>query len=158
MSDDTATTVYTLPTGVESVACVAEGSISADEQGTLHAHASKGEAGWTSKGHAVEAHCEGFAVKGTPSHWVARWSGIEGSLEVLNGKDGTSIAHAESMHVRFLQRLGDRIVAGCENGDIHVWDADVFERRLSATSKTAPPSENPRKSALQDKLRKLRER
>tara|TARA_B100000795_G_C22761484_1_gene423797 strand:- start:371 stop:1450 length:1080 start_codon:yes stop_codon:yes gene_type:complete len=158
VSDDTATTVYTLPSGVESVACVEGGSISADEQGTLHAHASKGDAGWTSKGHPVEAQCEGFAVKGELSHWVARWSGMEGSLEILNGKDGSSIAEDESMHVRFLQRLGDRIVAGCENGDVHVWDADVFERRLSATSKSAPADENPRKSALQDKLRKLRER
>jgi hypothetical protein len=51
-----------------------------------------------------------------------------------------------------------RLVVGCENGDVHVWERSVFDRRLSSNSQENQGRKDARKSALQDKLRKLRER
>lgn len=51
-----------------------------------------------------------------------------------------------------------RLIVGCENGDVHVWERGVFDRRLSNNSIEDEGPRNARKSALQDKLRKLRER
>ena len=49
-----------------------------------------------------------------------------------------------------------RTAMGCEYGSIQVWEKDEFERRMKADKKAAPKNE--RKSALQDKLRALRDR
>ena len=129
-----------------------------DETGGLHAFSSHETIAWQQQGDPIESHCRGFKVNGDDSHWVARWSGVSGSLTVVNANDGTQLATATSVHVRFLRCLGDRVIAGCENGDVHVWDRTVFERRISEKKNDASGEKDPRKTALQDKLRKLRER
>tara|TARA_B100000768_G_scaffold71899_1_gene68965 strand:+ start:7187 stop:8266 length:1080 start_codon:yes stop_codon:yes gene_type:complete len=158
VSDRSSSVVHALESGVESLVCLENGAVVAEETGDLHAFAKDGKSTWTQKGDAIESHCVGFEVNGKPTHWIARWSGVSGTLVVADQSNGATLAEAPSLHVRFLKSAGKRVIAGCENGDVHVWEMAVFERRMSAKKSDDDASENPRKSALQDKLRKLRER
>ena len=72
--------------------------------------------------------------------------------------DGTQLAASESIDVRFLSFAAGRMVAGCENGDVHVWETGLFTRRFTSKSEGQNPASDPKKNALQEKLRKLRER
>lgn len=157
VSDRSSSVVHALPSGVDSIVCLENGAVVAEETGELHAFTKGEKPSWTQKGDEIESHCHGFEVNGKPSHWIARWSGTSGTLVVANQSNGATLAEAPSLHVRFLTSAGNRVIAGCENGDIHVWEKAVFERRMSAKTSDADAPENPRKSALQDKLRKLRE-
>jgi hypothetical protein len=106
----------------------------------------------------IVSHCGGFESNGAKTHWIARWSGFEGSLEAVNAESGDVLAISSQMHVRFMHSNEQRLIVGCENGDVHVWERSVFDRRLSTNSEEDEGPKDARKSALQDKLRKLRER
>jgi hypothetical protein len=76
----------------------------------------------------------------------------------MNAESGDILAISSQIHVRFMHSNEQRLVVGCENGDVHVWERSVFDRRLSSNSQENEGRKDARKSALQDKLRKLRER
>jgi hypothetical protein len=48
------------------------------------------------------------------------------------------------------------VALGFENGEIRLWEQSMFERRMLGGHETE--EKNERKSALQDKLRALRDR
>jgi hypothetical protein len=157
VSDSNGAVLFRLDHGTESLACNRSNAAAADEVGNLRMFDYDGGMQWSSHGARIESHKSGFEVDGEPTHWVARWSGTEGVLEVLNNPDGSVVATSSSLHVRFLDANKSRVIAGCENGDVHVWERTVFERRLSSKTEAKEAPKDARKSALQDKLRKLRE-
>ena len=150
--------VHALSSGIDSLVCFDAGAVVGDELGGLHAFFPQDSVAWQQQGDPIESHCRGFEVNGDVSHWVSRWSGTSGSLTVVNANDGTQLSTTTSVHVRFLRCVGDRVIAGCENGDVHVWDRTVFERRISEKKNDGVGEKDLKKTALQDKLRKLRER
>jgi hypothetical protein len=158
VSDHTSNIVLTRPSGIESLVSFEEGVVVADEGGDACAFDVKGVQRWCLQGMPIETHCEGFESNGAKTHWIARWSGSEGTLEAMNAESGDILAISSQIHVRFMHSNEQRLVVGCENGDVHVWESSVFDRRLSSNSQENEGRKDARKSALQDKLRKLRER
>lgn len=158
LSNRSAVIVDSFEEGVVSLCTHNGGCIVADEGGNLHSLSHNGKRHWTLAGDAVEAHCNGFEVEGNSTVWVARRSGITTRLQVVSATDGTALAEASTIDVRFLFHDSNRILAGCGNGDVHVWEAGLFGRRFTNSEGDKTPSSDPKKSALQEKLRKLRER
>ena len=158
VSDHASNIVLTRPSGIESLASLENGIVVADEDGDACAFDAKGRQRWCLKGAPIETHCVGFESNGAKTHWIARWSGSAGSLEAVNAESGDILAASPQMHVRFMHSNDQRLIVGCENGDVHVWERGVFDRRLSSNSQEDEGPKDARKSALQDKLRKLRER
>ena len=158
ISDRRAALLHSLNDGIVSLCVHQTGCLAADEAGNLHSFSPTGESHWCLKGDAVEAHSIGFEVEGKPTCWIARHSGLTGHLQVVDITDGTQLAASESIDVRFLSFAAGRMVAGCENGDVHVWETGLFTRRFVSKSEGQNPASNPKKNALQEKLRKLRER
>jgi hypothetical protein len=158
VSDHMSNIVLTRSSGIESLASFEDGIVVADEGGDACAFDAKGVQRWCLKGVPIVSHCGGFESNGAKTHWIARWSGSEGSLEAVNAESGEVLAISSQMHVRFMHSNEQRLIVGCENGDVHVWERSVFDRRLSTNSEEDEGPKDARKSALQDKLRKLRER
>ena len=158
VSDHTSSVVLTRPSGIDSLASTEDWIVVADEGGHACAFDGKGVERWCLKGVPIETHCGGFESNGIKTHWIARWSGSEGSLEAVNADSGDILAISSQIHVRFMHSNEQRLIVGCENGDVHVWERSVFERRLSSSTQEDVGPKDARKSALQDKLRKLRER
>ena len=89
--------------------------------------------------------------------WVVRTRGLGGALSVFSSDTGALVATGHFDRIRCIQGTPNRCVIGCENGDVLVWDRDLFMRRLDQDE---PQHEEPideRKSALQAKLRALRQ-
>ena len=130
----------------------------AEESGHLHSMAYDGKLNWSLNGDSIEAQCIGFTINGHKSHWFSRSTGTKSSLSVANGEDGTLFVQSESVDVRYLSCVDNRVVAGCQNGTVYVWEQGLFGRRISDQNEQGALAKDPKKTALQDRLRKLRER
>lgn len=144
--------------GIESLDCFEQGWALADESGAVCTFDEQGNELWCLEGDPVEAHKRGFHSNGKATHWIARWSGVSGTLVAVDGHTGVELTSSTDLHPRFIDSKGQRVIVGCENGDVHVWERDVFDRRLKQNADHIPHQKDERRTALQDKLRKLRER
>ena len=144
--------------GIESLDCFEHGWALADESGSVCLYDEQGNELWCLEGDAVEAHRRGFDSNGKATHWIARWSGVSGSLVAVDGDTGVELASSTDLHPRFIDVKQHRVIVGCENGDVHVWERGVFDRRLGQKEDSMPEQKDARRTALQDKLRKLRDR
>ena len=144
--------------GIESLDCFEHGWALADESGSVCLFDEQGNERWCLEGDAVEAHMKGFDSNGKATHWIARWSGVSGYLVAVDGHTGAELASSSDLHPRFIDAKEHRVLVGCENGDVHVWERGVFDRRFGQKDESTPIQKDARRTALQDKLRKLRDR
>lgn len=158
VSNQSSKTLRTFETGIESLVCDEAGIAVAEESGHLHSMAYDGKLNWSLNGDSIEAQCIGFTINGHKSHWFSRSTGTKSSLGVANGEDGTLFVQSESVDVRYLSCVDNRVVAGCQNGTVYVWEQGLFGRRISDQNEQGALAKDPKKTALQDRLRKLRER
>ena len=84
-------------------------------------------------------------------HWCGRWDSIRGHLEVRSSS-GELMVSTETSRPRVSDFSENRIAFGFEDGQILVWERELFQRR----SKQEKSEENSRNSALAAKLRSLR--
>tara|TARA_B100000459_G_scaffold147291_1_gene116294 strand:+ start:8101 stop:9171 length:1071 start_codon:yes stop_codon:yes gene_type:complete len=140
---------------IEQIVPTSSGFIAALENGSLVCM-SDGEKAWTSQGNSITIHGCAFSFNEVSTHWVGRWTGTQGELEVRDSKTGQILASSQSSRCESVSSNSQRIALGFENGDVCLWDKEMFERRMSTESQGE--KRNERKSALQDKLRALRER
>tara|TARA_B100001094_G_scaffold301906_1_gene328625 strand:+ start:1677 stop:2747 length:1071 start_codon:yes stop_codon:yes gene_type:complete len=148
-------TLATEASSVEHLVATPSGHIAALENGDLICRTGTEEA-WTSRGDAITIHQRAFVFKKTSTHWVGRWSGSQGSLEVRNIESGATLVSCQSSRCESMAANNQRIALGFENGDVCLWEQDMFERRMSKDE--AEEKKDERKSALQEKLRALRDR
>ena len=142
---------------VEALTCLPTGYAASTDEGHLTVRTAQGGLLWESKGEAISAHCEAFETNDSTHLWVARTQGLSGALSVFSSDTGALVATGHFDRIRCIQGTPNRCVIGCENGDVLVWDRELFMRRLDQDE---PQHEEPideRKSALQAKLRALRQ-
>jgi hypothetical protein len=142
---------------VEALTCLPAGYAASTDEGHLTVRSTHGGLLWESKGEAISTHCEAFEKNDSTHLWVARTHGLSGELSVFSADTGALVATGHFDRIRCIQGTANRCVVGCENGDVLVWDRELFMRRLDQGE---PQHEEPideRKSALQAKLRALRQ-
>lgn len=142
---------------IESIFTTENGFTAALESGLLIAHDQQGKQLWHSLGEEVSSQTPGFDLNGSQTHWTARKAGLQGRIEVRKIIDGSLVGEAEMGQVTAMAyNSNDRVCVGCEDGRLLVWDAAMVERRIRNTTDSSVLVR--KKSALQDKLRALRDR
>jgi len=132
---------------IESLTCVEGGFVAALESGELVARALEFDQLWVANGAQVTTHVAGF----DDLHWCGRWDSIRGNVEVRSNS-GELMVSSETSRPRVSDFSENRIGFGFEDGQILVWERELFNRR----SKQVKVEENNRNSALAAKLRSLR--
>ena len=143
--------------GIASLSCTLHGFICALEGGDLVAHTPDGELMWSHQGSQIVEQAEGCNIGEDNSHWTARWDGLKGYLEVRNSQTGEQLANMETCQIRAMQGDSKTIAIGCDDGKVILWQSELLTRRLSEESSQQPITDS-RKSALQAKLRALRDK
>lgn len=110
---------------------------------------------WRASGTPISSQAIGFMLGENRTHWTTRWSGTQGSLEVRNLDDGNLIAQSEISQTRSIFTNDSRVVIGSEDGKIHVWEKEMFDRRIQSTDEEITESTSKR-DALKERLRALR--
>ena len=141
--------------GIEHIVAMAGGYVAALENGCIVARM-KGENTWSTEGGLVSRLAVGFEIEKNPTLWSGRWSGSEGILSIQDVVSGKILASTSSSRCESISVDATRTAIGCEDGSIHVWEKDMLNRRMKANEQTIPKDN--RKSALQEKLRALRDR
>ena len=108
---------------------------------------------WEANGNAVVALSFGFEINNHASCWVARWNGSQGALSVHSIEDSTELASLNGHRIHDVTFNGSRLAAGFENGQVYVWEKDLFQRRLNQPSQAGNDAT---RSAMLEKLRSLR--
>jgi len=142
---------------VEHLTCMAKGYVATTDAGHAVGRTDDGTECWSAKGEPVTAQTEAFVDGDTSMLWLARKRGQDGLLEVWRSDRSGRLAHAHLGRVHAMHHAAERVVVGGEDGDVVVWDRTLLLRRLESDSR---PSEQPgdqRASALQAKLRALRQ-
>ena len=132
---------------VESLSANNNAYFIALENGIVFSCGIEGESNWQGKGSQITCQVSGFEN----THWCGRWETIAGKIEVRDS-EGSIISEMKSSRPRVAIGTESRVSVGFEDGQIVVWEKDLFLRRSSEN----PQSTDERKSALAAKLRSLR--
>ena len=132
---------------IESITCNEEGFVSALETGKLVARRTDSTELWVASGNQITTQVAGF----DNLHWCGRWDSLTGMVEVREAS-GKLFVTANTSRPRVSDITLDRVCFGFEDGQVMVWEKELFYRR----SKQEVKEENSRKSTLAAKLRSLR--
>ena len=143
--------INTMDSAVSSLEGYEGGFLIADDEGVVEFF--KSSAQWSIQGSEVVALSGGFTVNENATCWIARWNGSKGELVVHSIADGQQIATLHGLRVHDMASNKNRIAIGCENGQVFVWDHDLFQRRMEQPSQ---PETDAKRNAMFEKLRSLR--
>jgi len=132
---------------VESLSCSDQGFVAALESGMLVAMTPQSDELWRAEGAQITTQAAGF----DGLHWCGRWASTEGLLEIRNS-EGELVVSANTTRPRVSDASINRIGFGFEDGQILVWEKELFTRR----STEEVVENDSRKSALAARLRSLR--
>ncbi len=132
---------------VDSIICVEYGFVSALENGDLIARDPDAKPLWSATGSAITCQIEGF----DRTHWCGRWQITSGLLQVRD-HDGILVVEMETSKPRVATNIADRVGFGFDDGQIIIWEKELFLRRKS----TEVSEVNTTNSALAARLRSLR--
>ena len=147
VSTDSADKMSTFNAGVESLVCTEQGFVAALENGDLKSLSPDGELIWESSGSQITCQTDGFSE----THWCGRNQAITGVVEVRSAT-GEIIAQLNTARPRIATSDIERVVFGFEDGQILLWEKDLFQRRID----TSETEENEHRNSLAAKLRSLR--
>ncbi len=145
------TLVKAMDSSVSNIVECDEGYLIADDKGQLEYFDKSVR--WDAKGSGIVALSSGFDVNKKESCWVARWNGSEGALIVHSMKDGSQLSSLQGYRIHDVASNENRFAAGCENGQVFVWDKDLFRRRME---QPIQQTSDANRSAMFEKLRALR--
>ena len=140
---------------IEHLTCMVKGYVATTDAGLAVGRTETGEQCWSSDGAPVSAQSEAMEHDGASLLWLARADGTGSQLRVWATNRGGMLAEGSFSKIRSMHGTNERLIVGCEDGSLHVWEREMFHRRLNSD---APPAEeaDERTSALQAKLRALR--
>jgi len=142
---------------VEHVTCMVKGYVATTDEGLAVGRTETGEACWSSDGASVSAQTEAMEHEGASLLWLARDSGLGSKVNVWATNQGGKIADGDFAKVRSMHGTSQRVAIGCEDGHVHVWDREMLYRRLNSDEPAPSEQVDERASALQAKLRALRQ-
>ena len=131
-----------------------KGYVATTDDGLAVGRTENGERCWSSKGAPVSAQTEAMVHDGASLLWLARDDGMASTVNVWATNKGGKLASGSFAKVHAMHGTNERMVLGCEDGSVVVWDREMFHRRLKSSGPSQEADE--RTSALQAKLRALR--
>ena len=145
------TQVHAMDSAISNIVAKREIMLLADDQGRVVLLNDSKQ--WEANGNDVVAISFGFEINNHDSCWVARWNGSQGALSVHSVEGGAELASLHGHRIHDIAFNGNRLAAGFENGQVYVWEKDLFQRRLNQ-----PPqaSNDVGRNAMFEKLRSLR--
>ena len=145
------TQVYAMDSAISNIVAKREIMLLAEDQGRVVLLNDSKQ--WEANGNDVVAISFGFEINNHDSCWVARWNGSQGALSVHTVEGGAELASLHGHRIHDIAFNGNRLAAGFENGQVYVWEKDLFQRRLNQ-----PPqaSNDAGRNAMFEKLRSLR--
>ena len=139
---------------VEHLTCMVKGYVATTDDGLAVGRTENGERCWSSKGAPVSTQTEAMVHDGASVLWLARDDGMASTVNVWATNKGGKLASGSFAKVHAMHGTNERMVLGCEDGSVVVWDREMFYRRLNSSGPSQEADE--RTSALQAKLRALR--
>jgi len=133
---------------IESLVCTNDGFIAALESGVLISRGLDATEIWRNEGAQITTQSIGF----NNLHWCGRSQVNSGIIEVRSIA-GEIIAKTNTTRPRVSAAIENRVAIGFEDGQILVWEMELFERRSNEKSTET----DGRRSAMAAKLRSLRE-
>ncbi len=143
--------IKTLKSSISNVVECSDGYLLADDQGGIEFFDDSVE--WVANGSEVVAISPGFEIDGKGSCWVARWNGSQGEVLVHSVTDGCEMATLKGHRVHDITSNDKRVAIGCENGQVFVWEKELFQRRLEQPTRQQNDAS---RNAMFEKLRSLR--
>ena len=110
---------------------------------------------WTSEIGTISIVSTGFSVENKPTIWVGIQNGINGQLNVINQESGDIVSSMECAKINSIASSNDMIVAGDEQGEVFVWQDEMFRRRLTSTESN---DNDEHRQTMRDRLKALRKR
>lgn len=151
-------TVLSIEAGaVEHLTCMVKGYVATTDDGLAVGRTETGEMCWSSDGAPVSAQTEAMEHDGSSLLWLARDAGLGSTVHVWATNQEGAIANGQFAKVRAMHGTTERVVIGCEDGQIHVWEREMLHRRLDNDQPSSSDEADERTSALQAKLRALRQ-
>lgn len=127
------------------------------ECGKAIAYNDKIEEQWSLQSTKPTLQAIGFVLDKSPSYWLASSDGINGNIRVIDSTNGKLFCELSSKKAKAIDTNSDFVIIGYEDGEVMVWQRELFERRLNSEVVGNQNESNHRKS-MKDKLRALRER
>ena len=143
--------VGSMQSSISNVVETSDGYVLADDLGNIELI--QDDVQWKANGNEVVALSLGFEINEKGSCWVARWNGSLGEVYVHSMIDGKQIASLKGYRIHDIAFNGQRIAVGCENGQVFVWEKELFQRRLEQPHHQQNDAS---RSAMFEKLRSLR--
>jgi len=157
--DQNGANLYQSTQSITHLFSVDTGLILLDEHGKVACISNDGDEMWESLTPASSLGTVGFEVNHQPVLWLANSAGSTGEVILLSLQDGSIVTQGNLPNVRTLTSSEHRVVAGCENGDVFVWEREMLNRRLvSDNGSPGGADEDQRTLDLREKLRQLRHR
>lgn len=145
------TQVHAMDSAISNIVAKREIMLLADDQGRVVLLNDSKQ--WEANGNDVVAISFGFEINNHDSCWVARWNGSQGALSVHTVEGGAELASLHGHRIHDIAFNGNRLAAGFENGQVYVWEKDLFQRRLDQPLQASNDTD---RSAMFEKLRSLR--
>jgi hypothetical protein len=134
-------------TAIKSLTLTDYGIVASLEKGILVARSLDNKLLWTTNGTQITCQTNGFSS----THWCGRWGSAQGVVEVRNNV-GEIVSTINTSKPRIATSINGRVGFGFEDGQIVVWEKDLFTRRSEEKTEEVSGSN----SALAARLRSLR--
>lgn len=142
---------------IEHLTCMVKGYVATTDEGHATGRTADGTLCWESKGGPVSVQAEAMVHDGASWLWLARDVGLDSQVKVWASNQRGLLAEGRFSRVRSIHGTEERVAIGCEDGTVVVWDRTMMNRRLERDTPTHSEPEDERVSALQAKLRALRQ-
>ena len=110
---------------------------------------------WASEIGAISTISTGFLVDNKPTIWVGIQTGINGQVKVIHQESGDIISSMECATIHSIASSGNMVVVGDEQGELFVWQDEMFRRRLSSSESN---DNDVHRQTMRNRLKALRKR
>jgi hypothetical protein len=148
------TIIYEAQTGVEFLSTSHDGFLLGLENGDCRLFDQVGNEQWQLSGQAISGLLSTWSGPSSGYVWIARKRLDEGELVVVDEKNGDIIATSNTSRVHSMVSNDERLCIGFEDGQVIVWEREMFHRRQNQESQSKEI--DPEKEAMRARLRALR--
>jgi hypothetical protein len=148
------TIIHQAQTGVEFLSTSHAGFLLGLENGDCRSFNQVGDEQWQLSGQSISGLLSAWASSSSGYVWIARKRLDDGELVVVDEKNGDIIATSNTSRVHSMVSNDERLCIGFEDGQVIVWEREMFNRRQNQESQNEEI--DPEKEALRARLRALR--